>query len=195
MDRLRFGSEVRRKAIHVASAAIPILVWFLPREYGIAILLLSVTAALGIEWARREVRAVRYVFLTQTRGLLRNRERHGISGATFMAIGYLAAVALFPRPIAVAAMLYNAFGDALAAVVGTRWGRHRIRGGKSLEGAGAGFLINVAVGTAVPGIPIVAALVGGAIAALLELLPIPIDDNLSVTIGGGLGLWLGMSLA
>lgn len=107
-----------------------------------------------------------------------------------MAIAYLLAYVLFPLPVAVTAMLYNGLGDAAAAVVGKRWGRHRTSWGKSWEGAGAGFAASLAAGTLVPGIAAPAALVGAAGAALLEFLPIRINDNLSVTLGGGACLWI-----
>ena len=101
----------------------------LPRELSITLLVCAVAVALGVELGRRYVRPVRYAFLRRTRRLLRGREKRGLSGATYMAIGYLTATVVFPRPIAVAGMLYNAFGDGIAALVGPRWGRHRITGG------------------------------------------------------------------
>lgn len=191
-DRLSLRAEASRKAIHMASALIPALVWVLPREGSIAILGLGAAIAVMVEVARRYSRPFRLVFLRMTRGMLRDREREGVSGATWMAIAYLAAVLLFPLPVAVVAMLYNAFGDGLAAIIGKRFGRLRVAGGKSLEGAAAGFAANFVAGLAVPGIPVVAAATGGAAAAILELLPIPIDDNLVVTLGGGAALWMMM---
>lgn len=193
-DRLTLRAEGYRKVIHVASAALPALVWILPRPAALALLGATAGAALAIEAARRYIRPFRYAFLRGTRYLLRARERAGLSGATWMAIAYLVAAIVFPLPVAVAAMLYNAFGDGLAAMVGKRWGRHRIPGGKSIEGAAAGFAANFFVGLAVPGIPLPAALIGGAAAALLEILPIPIDDNVVVTLGGGVVLWAVLGL-
>ena len=74
----------------------------------------AVVVALGVEWARFRVRWARYHFLRATRQMLRPHERTSIAGATHMAIAYLLALAIFPRPIAVAAMLYNGLGDATA---------------------------------------------------------------------------------
>ena len=168
---------------------VPLLVWLLPWSVGMALLGAAVVVALGVEWARFRVRWARYHFLRATRQMLRPHERTSIAGATHMAIAYLLALAIFPRPIAVAAMLYNGLGDATAALVGKRWGRHRVRWGKSWEGMGAALLVNLAVGFLVPGIPIAAAIAGAATAALLEFLPLPIDDNPRVTLGGGGVAW------
>ena len=181
--------ELYRKSIHVASVMVPLLVWVLPWSAGMAMLGAAVVVALAVEWARFRVRWARYHFLRATRLMLRPHERTSLAGATHMAIAYLLALALFPRPIAVAAMLYNGLGDATAALVGKRWGRHRVRWGKSWEGMGAALLVNLAVGLLVPGIPIAAAIAGAATAALLEFLPLPIDDNPRVTLGGGGVAW------
>lgn len=186
--------ELVRKSIHLATAVVPAAVWVLPRGAAIALLVGAVGAAFTIEWARRRVPWVRYRFLRGTRVVLRGHERHGLAGATHMAIAYLLALLLFPKGVAVVAMLYNAFGDAAAAIVGRRWGRHRLSWGKSWEGATAALGINLAVGLLVPGIGLAGAVVGAIAAAALEFLPLPLDDNLRITLGGGLALWAGMMI-
>ena len=181
--------ELYRKSIHVASVVVPLLVWVLPWEVGMALLGAAVVVALAVEWARFRWRWARYRFLRATRLMLRPHERTGLAGATHMAIAYLLALALFPRSIAVAAMLFNGLGDASAAIVGKRWGRHRVRWGKSWEGMGAALVVNLAVALLIPGIPVAAAVAGAAAAALLEFLPLPLDDNPRVTLGGGGIAW------
>ena len=88
-------------------------------------------------------------------------------------------------------MLYNGLGDATAALVGKRYGHWRTRWGKSWEGFAAGLAVDLAVGLAVPGISLSGALAGAVVAATIEFLPLPLDDNLRVTIGGGVGILIG----
>jgi dolichol kinase len=163
----------------------------------VAVTALAVLAALAmlVEWARARIRWSRYYFLRSTRRMLRPHERRHLAGATYMVLAYLLALLLFPTPVAVAAMLYNALGDASAALVGKRWGRHRTAWGKSWEGAGAGLLVNLAVGVAVPGLPAASVLLGALTAATVEFLPLPLDDNLRVTLVGGAAAWLGTLIA
>lgn len=186
--------ELARKAFHFASILVPLGVWLLPRPVAILILVPTAFLALLIDGVRLRVRGPRYLFLRSTRRMLRPHERHALAGATYMAVAYAGALLLFPKPVAVAAMLFNGLGDAAAALVGRRWGRHRAPWGKSWEGAGAMLLTCLCVGLAVPGVPPVGALLGAAVAAALEFAPLPLDDNLRVTLGGGAAVWAGSLL-
>lgn len=191
--------ELARKAIHVSSTAVPLLVWLLPRPAAIALLVPVAVLALAIDLARHRIRPFRYHFLRHTRTMLRHHERHGLAGATWMAIAYAAAVVLFPKPVAVAAMLFNGLGDAAAALVGKRWGRRRTAWGKSWEGFAAGLAVDLAVGIgtwmlAPDVVSLGAAIMGAVLAATVEFAPLPLDDNMRVTLAGGAGIMLGLSL-
>ena len=191
--------ELARKAIHVASTAVPLLVWLLPRRTGIALLVAAALAALAVELARHRIRPVRYLFLRRTRTMLRPHERRGLAGATWMAIAYASAAILFPKPVAVAAMLFNGLGDAAAALAGRRWGRRRTRWGKSWEGFAAGLAVNLAVGigmwmAAPDAVTLAGALLGALAAAAVEFAPLPLDDNVRITLAGGAGIVLGARL-
>lgn len=191
--------ELARKAIHLASVAVPLGVWMAPRGVAAAVLVGGAAVALLVELARRHLRPVRYAFLRRTRTLLRTHERRGLAGATWMALAYAAAVLLFPRPVAVLAMLFNALGDAAAALVGKRWGRHRTAWGKSWEGFAAGVATNAGVALAVawraPELGLAPALAGALAAAAAEMAPLPLDDNLRVTLAGGAAILLAGALA
>jgi dolichol kinase len=191
--------ELARKAIHVSSTAVPLLVWLLPRPAAIALLVPVAVLALAIDLARHRIRPFRYHFLRHTRTMLRHHERHGLAGATWMAIAYAAATVLFPKPVAVAAMLFNGLGDAAAALVGKRWGRHRTAWGKSWEGFAAGLAVDLAIGVgawvlAPDVVPLAAGLLGGLVAATVEFAPLPLDDNLRVTLAGGAAIMAGALL-
>jgi len=192
--------ELARKAIHVSSVAVPLLVWLAPRPVAVTVLVTTAVLALGIDAARHRIRSFRYLFLRHTRTLLRPHERHGLAGATWMAMAYAAALLLFPKPVAVAAMLFNGLGDAAAALVGTRWGRRRTGWGKSWEGFAAGLATDLAVGmgmwmAAPAAVPLGGALLGAIFAAAVEFAPLPLDDNVRVTLAGGGGIVLGALLS
>ncbi|HWK89437.1 MAG TPA: SEC59/DGK1/VTE5 family protein [Longimicrobium sp.] len=186
--------EAARKAIHLSSAIIPLLVWVLPRAVAVLLLVPIAILAVGVDSARMRMRAFRYVFLRYTRTMLRHHERHGFAGATWMVIAYAAVLLLFPKAIAVTAMLFNGLGDAAAALVGKRWGRHRTAWGKSWEGFAAGLAVNLGVAVVISlldgGLPLIAGLFGAVAAASIEFADLPLDDNLRVTMGGALAIAL-----
>ncbi|HEX6036833.1 hypothetical protein [Longimicrobium sp.] len=180
--------ELFRKAFHVSSVALPAFAWAAPRPVAAGALGALAVTAVAVDLARLHLRGPRYYFLRATRTLLRRHERRRFAGATWMALAYAGAFLVFPRPVAVAGMLYNGLGDASAALVGKRWGRHRAPWGKSGEGFGAALAACLAVGLALPGITPGAAAAGALAAATLEFLPLPLDDNLRITLGGALAL-------
>ncbi len=192
--------ELARKAIHVSSTAVPLLVWLVPRPAAIAVLVPVAVLALAIDVARHRIRPVRYHFLRRTRTMLRPHERRGLAGATWMVLAYAAALLLFPKPVAVAAMLFNGLGDAAAALVGKRWGRRRTAWGKTWEGFAAGLVTDLAVGVAMwmiapAAVPLAGAVLGALVAASVEFAPLPLDDNVRVTLAGGAAILLGAMLA
>lgn len=182
--------ELSRKLIHLATVAVPLFVWWAPRPLAVVLLGLLAALAIAIELARTHSRWARYRFLRLTRGLLRHHERSGLSGATYMVVAFFLATLIFPRTIAVAAMLYNGLGDTAAALVGRKLGRHRTRWGKSWEGAAAALLTNLAIGLLLPGLAPAAVVIGAVAGAAMEFAPLPLDDNLRITLGAGLALWL-----
>ncbi|MDB4947796.1 MAG: phosphatidate cytidylyltransferase [Gemmatimonadetes bacterium] len=190
----RMRRELARKSFHLSSTLLPLGVWFAPRPLALWVLVPAAVLAVTVDFARLRVRPFRYLFLRLTRTMLRPHERRGITGGTWMALSYAAALLLLPKPVAVAAMLFNGLGDAAAALVGKRFGRHRTRWGKSWEGFAAGVAANLAVGLTVsalaPELSPAGAAMGALAAASFEFAPLPLDDNVRVTLGGGLAAWL-----
>jgi dolichol kinase len=191
--------ELARKAFHISTTSLPLLVWLAPRRLALAVLVPAACLALTVDLVRLNVRGPRYHFLRLTRTMLRSHERRSITGGTYMAVSYAAALVLFPTPVAVAAMLFNGLGDAAAALVGKRFGRHRTSWGKSWEGFGAALVVNLAVGLTIaalsPALAPAGAVLGALTAAAVEFAPLPLDDNVRVTLGGGAMAWLGTLLA
>jgi dolichol kinase len=189
-----FRHERQRKTIHIASAVLAAVVWFGSREAALALLGFLAVVAVAVDLARLRIPAVRRRFLGLTHPLLRRHERRALSGATHMALAYALSALLFPTAVAVAAILYNALGDAAGALVGTTWGRRPVAPGKTLAGSTAVLVVCLVVGLLVPGIPPAAAVLGALGAAVLEAAPLPVNDNLRITLGGGAFLWVAILL-
>lgn len=121
-------------------------------------------------------------------GFIRPDERERLTGTAPYILG-VAMAFLFYRPeSAAAAVCFLAFGDVAATTVGERWGKTKI-GAKSLEGTASFLGIAVAAGflLSAAGIRLdIDTIIAGAVtAAVVELLPLPVNDNLLIPLASG----------
>lgn len=179
---LTVRQELARKALHLATAVVPVgYALGVARTPLLALLVPLVVAAFAVELARHRIAGVRDRFVSATGALLRPHEHERWVGATWMLLSYVLAVWLLPRPVAIAATWAVAVGDAAAAVVGKSLGRVRLgRGGKTLEGAVACFVTTGAGALFVARLNPLESLVAAAAATLAEWVELPLDDNFRV---------------
>ncbi len=164
-----------------------------PRAVARALFLGAAALALLIDLARLHRPAFRRYFDRALAPLLRPREKRQITGATTLAFGFAATVLLFPARAAMAGILYGGLADAAAAVVGRAFGRTRIRGGRTVEGSTAFYITALAIGILVTGLSTPTAALTALALALVELLPLPVDDNLFLPLLGALLTWLAVA--
>lgn len=186
------ASELKRKAIHLASLVIPIGYYLSPdswhRDWERA-LLASVIVSLAIEVFRLNHPRTRNLFRHFFGELIRNHEDASLLGSTYLLIACLLSIHLFPKPIAVLALCFLIVGDTVAAIVGKSVGRIRIFG-KTLEGSLACLVICFGITLFLPEVPFHVAIVGALVATMFELLPIPLDDNFRIPLSAGFAMEL-----
>lgn len=187
--------ETGRKAIHVGvTTACAALAWYAPAAWARALLAAGAVLGLALDLARLRLPPVGRIFQRTVGTLLRGREQRGLTGATTMAIGFAATALVFPTRIAAVAFLYAGLADAAAALVGRSLGRHRFRGGKSVEGSIAFFLVALVLAATLPGLDPLPALGVAVAATLVEALPVPDDNWINPLAAAGL-LWLGWTIS
>lgn len=183
-------SELKRKAIHLASFWIPLGYYLTPsawqRDWERA-LLAAVILSLAIEVFRLNHPRTRNMFRHFFGELLRNHEQASLLGSTYLLIACLLSIHLFPKPIAALALSFLIVGDTVAAIVGKWIGRVRIFD-KTLEGSLACLAVCYALTLLVPSIPFHVALIGAVTATVFELLPIPLDDNFRIPLSAGFAM-------
>lgn len=180
-------SHLPRKIFHLAAASIIPTVYYLQvfswRTSAILVVLATIIWA-GMDYYRMYNPRFNQFALGVLGPLLKAKERSQITASSHLLIASSAVILLLERRIACTALFFIALGDPAAAVVGKRFGSHRLSNGKSLEGAAAMFLVCLAAGFGLTGsIPVASA--GAAGAALAELLLTRVDDNLSVPLASG----------
>ena len=124
---------------------------------------------------------------------LRAEEGSKVSGATYFLIGGSLTAALFPSEIAVIAILFLAFGDPSAGLVG-RWKSGKRMWRKSLEGNLACLVVCLAVSAiAAPllGKPELFVVFTGAVfATLFQAIDLRLNDNVTIPLGSAAAMLL-----
>lgn len=150
--------------------------------------------ALALEEGRRRTVWLNRLFITLFGPILKPAEATEISGATWFLIAAFFAFYFYGPAVAVPALLFVAVGDPAAALAGMRapgprwWGKSPVGALAFIAAALSVWTLLTALGFGGWSAAIVAGVI---IAAVAELLPIPLDDNLTVPLlsGGAMMLW------
>lgn len=125
-------------------------------------------------------------------GFVKSKESKQLTGTTYFLSGALLTVIFFPKFIAVTSLTFMALGDVGAAIIGRKIGKIKV-GDKSLEGTLTFFAIAFLSGLFLlhlekihPQLSLIMVTVGALTSAIIELLPLPLDDNFSVPLITGL---------
>jgi dolichol kinase len=187
---LSLRREVTRKALHLVSTAVPVsYAAGVSQRVVVWVLVFALAVALAVEIGRYRSTRARILFDSTVGGLLREHERRGPSGATWLILSLLVAAVVFPRDVAIAAMCAVALGDAAAAIIGRAIARSRVHR-KSFAGSGACFAASALAAHMIARFAWREALIVGILAALAERPRRPLDDNLRIAIAVGCGILL-----
>jgi dolichol kinase len=183
------GISWTRKLIHVAVAIVPAIGWLL--SYPLALVLTGAfaLASFGIEVLRRWVPQIKQWLWRLFPTTFRCWETQGGLGSTWFAVGMLGAYLLFGRDVGGTAVLFLAWGDPAAELVGRKWGGPG--GGKTIAGSLgclAACLLAGMAGIGLGGLDVWTVLAGAVVATLAERAPLPLDDNVWIPLLSGLAM-------
>lgn len=206
--------EINRKLLHIFSGTlIPAGIFYVPMMEGysaltpVVVLFLLTFGSILFEYLRFHNAAVQKLFTSIGSGMLRSSEKHTMTGATYIfASAFICSVIFYQDPhISFIALSLFILGDAVAAIVGIRYGRIKI-GKKSLEGSAACFFLGLFLFFFIyPNVPMLLDRWNGSVPlplifivsfsnTLFELFPVRfgkklvINDNLSVPLITGMAM-------
>lgn len=192
LQRHRSLPHLERKFYHFMMGMICFSLYAFVIEKPTALILLALIGGplVVLDFLRLKSPEMNDVALRLFGKIMRREELRSVSGNSFFVLGLLTIVAIFPKPIVLLSVLYLAIGDPIAAVVGSLYGRHKIIGKKSVEGALANWVactfITLVTGIAYFGFSfeksLLLALLGGTTSVVAELLPTRIDDNFTIPV-------------
>jgi len=198
--------ELKRKTLHLMGLLIPAVYMLFGRD--VTLIFIGVSFAVFVvlepfrvieEWrdsikrrlgiyAPPEVMERIERLETHIDDITRKHERERVAAHIYFAAASFIVVYFFPEEVAIGAIALATLGDALAAIIGKTFGRHRFSNGKSLEGSLAYFLTGLAILTPLVGLPL--ALVGSLAGTIAEFYNLPPDDNFSNQLAVALALYV-----
>ncbi|MEA3287967.1 MAG: SEC59/DGK1/VTE5 family protein [Candidatus Marinimicrobia bacterium] len=184
------SNELVRKAIHLSSSAIPLLYWFgFERNIMLKGVIFLATGFLTAEYLRFHSQVGKQLFMKVFGSALRQHEHQKLTGATYVFTGSVLAIFLFPKEIAVPALLILSISDTFAALVGIPYGKHPFLA-KSREGSITFFLTTLLILELFRPEDFLVNMVIALILTITEALPLKLDDNFVIPIAAGLLLSL-----
>ena len=175
--------------MHAAGGSgIAIIGLYAPEPFPAILMGIVAAGSLAMDLVRVRTSWLNRAFRERLSLVLKSEEEQRVTGPTYMFIGAFLSFLLFDKAVAVAVLFFLALGDPAAALVGRSMRGPRISGKSpvgTLAFVGASLLVVallVFLGLTTFQWVLV---VGAVVAGLVELAPIPLDDNLTVPLIAG----------
>lgn len=198
VSQKKYRNEVARKFLHMCSFLIVLFIYFTGKMtacivIGALLALLFIGNTLILSSRFKIINEIKVKYFSF---LLREDEKYGYISSNWFLLGCFLSVLLFPKYIAMLGITVLIFGDAFAALVGMKFGKHKFKNGKSLEGTlgfmAVSFLFLAAFAVVLRlDLPFIAAsAISIPIVAVAEIYSkqLKIDDNLTIPLVFGFSM-------
>ena len=195
----RSDLHLARKAWHFGGVMLMVLVHhFATRDRSFQILAVATFLFVAADIVRQHAPALNKILVAAFGPLMREHERDGFAGTTYLLLGTFVILLVFPKTIVSLTLLFLAVADPLASLIGIRFGKDKLIGSKSLQGTMAAFIACTAISAAYFAATgamteriLMVSLLAGLVGAVSELIPLgKLDDNFSFPLLASSLLWL-----
>jgi len=137
MPQISYKDELIRKIIHLSSLIIPIIYYLYDKETILTFLIPYCLIVFLVETFREYNPLISRLYLLFFSKILREHElkkkKLSLSGASTLLISSIFCIYFFPKEIAITAISVLIISDSCAALIGRKWGKHKLHT-KSWEG-------------------------------------------------------------
>lgn len=201
----RYNLQLGRRLFHFLNGAVVATMYNLFLEHRQVVYILGMAASLLylMEQIRIAYPEMASKFRWFSNFLLRAEEQLKESSAVPYAMALLLTIISFPKVVAIIAIYTLSIADPASAIIGIMYGKRKIAKNKSLEGSMAFFTATFLVAlsvflTSYPGYmwwPILkASFLIALLGSLVEIIPLRIDDNLTIPLSMSIITWIVCSL-
>lgn len=200
----RNSLQLPRRLFHMSMGVSITLLYGFFLEHDQAVFILSTFACALYLFEQFRINYPEYAdkFKKLTQTIYRAEEKLKESAAIPYIMAILFTILIFPKIIAISAILTLAIADPMSAIVGIKWGKIKMAPNKSLEGSGAFFLstffiifLVFLIGTS--SLASISAwrifffaAITSFLCSVLESFPIKIDDNITIPLFTSVCLWI-----
>jgi HAD superfamily phosphoserine phosphatase-like hydrolase len=183
-------NEALREMIHISGFFVPLVcMYFLDRYLAVLLILLVTLFYTASEFARMEGTYFPPFSMITWKTAITSESYEFATAPIFFALGIMLSLILFPVPVNYASIAIFTLGDGFATLFGKKFGKtvFPFNKGKRMEGSFFGFLFAFLGASFFLADPR-KAMVGAAVGMLVESLPSPISDNITIPLASGLAL-------
>ena len=200
-NKWSFSQEIGRKIIHFLTIFVLMIYLLIDHYYNKQIALMFLVFALIIDLELEYFRLdskIKIPILNYVWGKFRReKEKEHVGSDIYFLIAAIIVFSVFDKRIAVVAILMTLFGDLSAAIIGTRFGKHKLGflKDRSYEGVISEFIVDIIIAVVVLTYGnymqifsiklILLSIVMALIATIVETKIYKVDDNLFVPIATG----------
>lgn len=188
-----------RKAWHMLGVFLVFICYMnLPEFWAKALMGFFAIAAIVLDYLRQHNEILNDYFLQIFRPIMRQHEIDKFAGTSYLLGGVLLVMLVFPKLVVGLTLLFLAFADPIASIVGILYGKDKIFFHKSLQGFAAAFIV-CALCTffyvSFFGYPmrrlLILSILSGLVGALAELIPLgKLDDNFTLPVLSSIGIFV-----
>jgi dolichol kinase len=189
-----------RKLYRLVLLLVVIIYYYWSKKYVVLSVSIAFAVVLTLDLIRltkpsvnEKVKKIFKPFAIFMRYIAKKEELKDFSGTTYSLMGCTIIVITMPKSIGITALLFNIFGDLFATIIGKTFGKIKITNSKTLEGSLACFVSMFFVviwshyKLLLPWIP---GLIGAFTGTIIEVIPLKVNDNLTIPTISGVVMWL-----